>query len=95
VELAEGDLLVLCSDGLHGMLDDRAIAEAALRHDDLDRAAELLVSLANAAGGKDNVSVVLVRAVNESVEVEVCCAACGKRVIEGNAFCIECGQPIA
>lgn len=95
LELEDGDLLLLCSDGLHGMLDDGAIAEAAVRYDDLDRASELLVSLANAAGGKDNVSVVLVRARSETVEVEVCCAACGVRVIEGNAFCIECGQPIA
>ena len=92
-ELVEGDLLVLCSDGLHGMIDDRAIAEGAA-DDDLDRAAEHLVSLAKAAGGHDNVTVVLVRVEGEPVEVEVCCPACGKPVIEGNAFCIECGKPL-
>ena len=94
IELVDGDLLLLCSDGLHGMLDDQTIAEAAVRLDDLDRASELLISLANAAGGKDNVSLVLVRAVNEGAEIEVCCPACGMRVLEGNAFCIECGKPV-
>ncbi len=96
IELEEGDVLLLCSDGLHGEIDDRAIAEATLRHDDLGRASELLVTLAKAAGGHDNVSVVLVRVGSggggaTSVEVTVCCTGCGAPVVEGNAFCTHCG----
>jgi len=70
--LEAGDLLVLCSDGLHGMIDDEAIANAARSTGDLDlhKACELLVALANEAGGNDNVSVVLVAATEELMSVE-------------------------
>ena len=56
-----GDLYLICSDGLTIMLDDEEILE--LLDDaaeDLDAAAEALVAAANAAGGEDNVTVVLV-----------------------------------
>jgi serine/threonine protein phosphatase PrpC len=63
VEAHGGDILVICSDGLTGMLADREIAEIVLhRRDDLDKAAADLVREANARGGSDNVSVVLVDA---------------------------------
>lgn len=58
--IAEGETLLLCSDGLHGMIDDRAIA-ALLAAPDLAGAADRLVEAALAAGGRDNVSVVLAR----------------------------------
>jgi protein phosphatase len=60
VELEVGDLLLLCSDGLHGMLDDDTIADAAGLNEDLTETCGLLVDLANDAGGTDNVSVVVV-----------------------------------
>jgi protein phosphatase len=61
LQLEVGDLLLLCSDGLHGMLDDDMIADAAGLNEDLGEACDLLVALANDAGGTDNVSVVLLR----------------------------------
>jgi protein phosphatase len=60
--LAPGDVALLCSDGLHGMINDAAIlailtpAPAAL-----EPAVDRLIAAANEAGGKDNVSVVLMR----------------------------------
>lgn len=61
VELQEKDILLICSDGLTGMLTDREISEVVLgcRHD-LDKAAGELVAAANAMGGADNISVILV-----------------------------------
>jgi protein phosphatase len=56
-----GDTLLLASDGLHGVLDDDAIARVLVRERDLARAAAELVALTNDAGGPDNVTVVLVR----------------------------------
>jgi protein phosphatase len=53
-----GDRLLLCSDGLSDLVDDDAVA-AALALPDRDAAADRLVELALAAGGKDNVSVVV------------------------------------
>ena len=58
LELAADELLLLCSDGLHGMIDDAAIGRLA-SEGTLQRAAEALKDAANAAGGRDNISVVL------------------------------------
>jgi len=51
--------LLLCTDGLHDSLSTAEIDELA-RHDDLDEAARALVERANALGGHDNVTVLLV-----------------------------------
>jgi protein phosphatase len=61
VEVKQGDLLLVCSDGLTNMLTDAEI-EAILSNGDasLDARTETLIDAANANGGKDNVSVVLV-----------------------------------
>jgi PPM family protein phosphatase len=56
-----GDCYVLCSDGLSGMISDEVIREIVLGETDLDRAAEMLITAANNAGGKDNITVVLAR----------------------------------
>ena len=53
-----GDRLLLCSDGLTGMVSEQEIAEM-LRQPDLRQAADQLVEAAKAAGGKDNITVVL------------------------------------
>ena len=60
--LRVGDVLMLCSDGLTEMIDDAQIAGAIFASvPDVQRAAQRLVDLANAAGGRDNVSVIVVR----------------------------------
>jgi len=57
-----GDTLLLCSDGLWNMLDDEQIlAELDQAGDRIDQAAEALVAAANAAGGKDNISVIIIK----------------------------------
>ena len=56
-----GDVLLLCSDGLHAMASDADIAAAI--GPDASRSAKALIDLANKRGGKDNVSVALYRAV--------------------------------
>jgi PPM family protein phosphatase len=62
-ELEDGDVVLLCSDGLSGMVPDARMAEL-LRANvgDLKRAAQALVDAANEAGGADNVTCVLVQA---------------------------------
>lgn len=56
--LAPGDQLVLCSDGLHGLVDDVEIA-AILSEHPLAEAPGALIAAANAAGGSDNISVLV------------------------------------
>jgi serine/threonine protein phosphatase PrpC len=60
--LQAGDLYLLCSDGLTDMVDDAEI-EAVLREEPPTRAAWRLVDRALANGGRDNITVVLVRVV--------------------------------
>jgi serine/threonine protein phosphatase PrpC len=55
---APGDRLLLCSDGLTDLVPEAAVA-AALRIADREVAADRLVALALAAGGRDNVSVIV------------------------------------
>lgn len=60
VDLARGDRLLLCSDGLTGMLDDRQITQILQSTFDPQSACQALVQAANEAGGKDNITVVIV-----------------------------------
>lgn len=60
-EVMPGDTYLLCSDGLSDMLDDESIAQLMLGAETLSEAAGALIDAANDAGGKDNISVVLVR----------------------------------
>ena len=56
-----GDLYVLCSDGLSGMIDDREILDVIRTTDDLSEACRRLIALANEHGGEDNITAVVVR----------------------------------
>ena len=60
VEVQHGDRIVLCSDGLWDMLSDGEIAQMAAAHRDPHEAAKALISAANAAGGMDNITVIVV-----------------------------------
>jgi PPM family protein phosphatase len=60
--LKNGDIVLICSDGLHAMLtDDQILASVTPFPPSLAEAAGKLIEAANEAGGKDNVSVVLLR----------------------------------
>lgn len=61
VDLAPGDVILLCTDGLSGPVDDDAIVGVVDSSIGLQDAAAALVDLANSAGGPDNVTVVLAR----------------------------------
>jgi protein phosphatase len=57
--LEPGDRLLLCSDGVNGMIDDDVIADA-LSVETAEEAAWLLVERANLAGGHDNITALVV-----------------------------------
>jgi serine/threonine protein phosphatase PrpC len=60
LEPREGDVFVLCSDGLTSMVDDALIRRTVEQHRrDLDEAARRLVAAANKHGGEDNITVVV------------------------------------
>jgi serine/threonine protein phosphatase PrpC len=61
VNVIPGDVLMLCSDGLHGYVPDERMEKILATRSDLGVAAKALVAAANEAGGHDNVSVQLIR----------------------------------
>ena len=58
---APGDLLVLCSDGLHGVLGNDSLADILGRDLPPDELCGVLLDAASAAGSTDNISVVVIR----------------------------------
>lgn len=56
-----GDVFLLCSDGLSGMLDDRVLLEIITARDSLDTSCNELIKAANDAGGNDNITAILCR----------------------------------
>jgi PPM family protein phosphatase len=60
--LLPGDLMILATDGLTGMVDDAGLARILTADVPLAETAEALIAAANAAGGADNVTTVLIRA---------------------------------
>jgi PPM family protein phosphatase len=57
--LRQGDVLLLCSDGLHGQVDDSEIRDMLLLTESFEEATARLAAAANQAGGKDNATIVL------------------------------------
>ena len=61
IELAPGDEVMLCSDGLTGHVDDRALLEHLGAATAVEESCERLIAAANAAGGSDNITVIVAR----------------------------------
>jgi protein phosphatase len=59
--LAAGDQVLLCTDGLTDVVDDDQIAELLGRSGNPEATCRALIEAANAAGGSDNITVVLIR----------------------------------
>lgn len=60
VDLKENSKILMCSDGLTNMLEDDEIMRIVKNSPDIEEAAAVLIDRANANGGKDNISVVIV-----------------------------------
>jgi serine/threonine protein phosphatase PrpC len=63
-----GDVYLLCTDGLHGVLGDEDIATVLLAEQDLTRAAQELVEWTLDEGAPDNVTIVLIRIADQGRE---------------------------
>lgn len=85
VELRPGDRVLLCSDGLSNMLRSEAMAAILGREPDGQRAAQLLVDSANAAGGEDNITALIIDAVEESTTTRTA-QAVDADIVDDDAF---------
>ena len=58
-KLSPGDVLLMCSDGLTNMVSEEVVFETVSSEASLENCGKKLVELANEAGGKDNITVVI------------------------------------
>jgi PPM family protein phosphatase len=92
-----GDVYLICSDGLSGFVTPESMLQAVQSAKSVAQACRQLVDEANAAGGKDNISVVILRVEHPLQLVTdgpTSCPSCGKSVVPGTAFCVECGSKL-
>jgi protein phosphatase len=60
IQVKELDRILLCSDGLSGMIQDKAIWEIVDQAPEVEAAAEILIAKAMENGGEDNITVVII-----------------------------------
>ncbi len=63
-EVADGDVFLLCSDGLSGMISDEHIKQILQAGEDLEKSVAELVDQANRAGGTDNITTLVLQCSN-------------------------------
>ena len=68
LELKQGDMVLLCSDGLTNMVEDDEIHRILTGEGTLKKRVEELVRLANQNGGKDNISAIVIEPLSGEVE---------------------------
>jgi protein phosphatase len=62
LSLEEGDIVLLCTDGLTSMLEDDEIGQVLASEPDVQRVCDSLINMANQRGGQDNITLIVVRA---------------------------------
>ncbi len=67
VEIEEGDMILMCSDGLTNMVEDKQIRDIIMGQRDIVEKAEKLVDTANSNGGKDNITVIVIEPFSDEV----------------------------
>lgn len=70
-DLQFGDRVLLCTDGLHGVIDDASLAAVLAAHPDPSEACAALIDAANQAGGPDNITAVVVDILAASPSIPV------------------------
>ena len=61
IELRRGDRILMCSDGLHGLVGDPALALLLSEPHNVSESVKLLIAAARAAGGSDNITAIVCR----------------------------------
>lgn len=68
--LQPNDVFLLCSDGLSGMVEDGELEKALVDHPDLEECVQVLIRKANSAGGLDNISLIVLRFLEDDAAEE-------------------------
>ena len=75
----DGDLYLMCSDGLSDMVRDAALATILQGHFTLEQKGRQLINAANSNGGRDNISVILTHAKHPALQRGILSRMLGKR----------------
>jgi protein phosphatase len=67
VRVCDGDVILVCSDGLHGVVSDDAIRDVLTHAATPEAACEALIAVANDAGGPDNITAIVARVTGEAL----------------------------
>ncbi len=78
--IRRGDALVICSDGLSGVVSSEEIAESVSRGNDLETTCAELIALANERGGPDNITVIVARFGGNGLDSPIEGEAVGRQV---------------
>ncbi len=65
LQICEGDLILLCSDGLSGKMSAEEMKEIILAEENIESACQSLTDLANDRGGEDNITTILIKVTSE------------------------------
>lgn len=93
LEGADADIFLLCSDGLSAMVTDAQIADILKASRTLAKAGKALIDAANAAGGRDNITVILFRLAALPDKVPAAAAALSGRVHDEPTEPLPAGPP--
>jgi protein phosphatase len=66
ITFEEGDILLLCSDGLSNKVSETEMAEVLVKEGDLGQKADILIDMANDYGGEDNITLAIIEFSNSS-----------------------------
>jgi PPM family protein phosphatase len=88
-QVRRGDVLILCSDGLSGLVRDEFIAEAVAEAGDMCEVCERLIAAANENGGPDNITVVAARFDGDGLPVASEADAVGHQRFPNSALAVE------
>lgn len=93
VDPFRGDRFLLCSDGLFNEVDDPTIADLLRTERDPQRAADELVRMANEAGGRDNITVVVVDVLDDDDKARTASAALAGAAATSAARTVQAPEP--
>lgn len=68
IPIQQDDIILLCSDGLNGMLTDKQIQEILIKNTDIEVSAKVLIEESNKAGGHDNITAIISHIVSSPIK---------------------------
>jgi serine/threonine protein phosphatase PrpC len=86
IPIQQNDIILLCSDGLNGMLTDKQLQEILVKNTDIEIATKVLIEESNKAGGHDNITAILCQIVSSPIKKAPAILAMKKKKYSGKTI---------